>query len=130
MIKISFEFKNNEASDLDQLNAILATMALDDLDLEDAGGYLATTRKADGTIVERRYGLRRGTLVCEQEKGGCHYQIDTAVVDQALGIDYQQFHEIWCEEHPDRVMRMQQSIGFEDNKVIAFIVLHHERISE
>lgn len=48
MIKITyhvdFDFKDREASDLEKLNRILASLKLEKLDLKNSKGYLAVTR--------------------------------------------------------------------------------------
>lgn len=62
MITIRFDFKNRKASDLRQLNALLATMKLKDLDLEDMQGYLPVTRDGDGNLLDKFYSLDSGTL--------------------------------------------------------------------
>lgn len=125
MITICFDFKNREASDLQQLNALLATMKLKDLDLEDTQGYLSVTRDGDGNLLGKRYGLDSGTLVCKlagSGRGFC-YQIDTVVVDKA--VDYDTYMDCWRESHPDRAMRTVITIEFASD--FAYIIAHHQK---
>jgi len=125
MITISFDFKNRKASDLRQLNALLATMKLKDLDLEDMQGYLAVSKDGDGNLLHKRYGLDSGTLVCKLAGSGqgYHYQIDTVVVDKA--VDYDTYMNCWRGSHPDRTMRTVITIEFESD--YAYTILHHQK---
>lgn len=54
MIKIThhvdFDFKDREASDLEKLNRILASLKLEKLDLKNSRGYLAVTRDGDDNL--------------------------------------------------------------------------------
>lgn len=125
MITIHFDYKNREASDLEQLNALLATMKLKELKLEDTEGYLAVTRDGDGNLLEKRYGLDSGSLVCTLADGGngyC-YQIDTAVADRS--VDYDTFINGWRESHPDRALRTVITLEFAME--YAYIIAHHQK---
>ncbi len=126
MITIRFDFKNREESDLQQLNALLATMDLSDLSLEDFTGYLAVTEDGDGNLLHKRYGLDSGKLVCElaDNGNGYCYQIDTIVADRS--VDYDAFVNGWRESHPDRTWRTVFKIGFQED--FACIILHHQKV--
>lgn len=50
MIKINFDFNYRRPEDLEQLNAMLATMKLQDLRLENIRDYLATTTDGDDNL--------------------------------------------------------------------------------
>lgn len=125
MITINFDFNNREASDLQQLNALLATMKLKDLDLKDTHGYLAVTEDGDGNLLHKRYGLDSGTMVCKLAGSGngyC-YQIDTVVVDKT--VDYNTYMDCWRESHPDRTVRTVVTIEFATD--FGYIIAHHQK---
>lgn len=127
MIKIShhvdFDFKEREASDLEKLNRILASLKLEKLELKNFKGYLAVTQDGEGNLLEKRYGLDCGTLICTPSKNGDCYQIDTAVADRS--VDYDEFLEIWRTNNPNRVMRAVITMEYEMD--FAYIILHHQK---
>lgn len=127
MIKIThhidFDFKDRDAADLQKLNKVLHLMKLRDLELRNSAGYLAVTQDGEDNLLEKRYGLDSGTLICTPSKNGCEYQIDTAVTD--LSVDPKEFLDIWRSTHPDRVMHCAMRLEFEDD--FAYIILHHRR---
>lgn len=128
MIKIThhieFDFKGREAADLERLNRILASLKIENLELKNSRGYLAVTQDRDGNLLEKRYGLDSGILICTPSKNGFGYQIDTAVADRS--VDHDEFLEIWCSSHPDRAMRTVITLEYEAD--FAYIILHHQRI--
>ena len=121
---IEFRFRDREAADLEKLNRILASMKLEKLELKNSRGYLAVTQDGDGNLLEKRYGLDSGTLICTPSKNGYGYQIDTAVADRS--VDHDVFLEIWRSSHPDRAMRSVTTLEYESD--YAYIILHHQRI--
>lgn len=125
MITIKYDFKNRNAKDVEQLNAILSTMVLEDLRLEDSTGYLATTTDEKDNLLHQRYGVDRGTLICTLAKDdtGYHYQIDTAAVDQS--VTHETFLEIWRNSHPDRVHRIVYRVKFDD--MAGYLIIHHQK---
>ena len=127
MIKIThhvdFDFKDREATDLEKLNRILASLKLEKLELKNSKGYLAVTQDGEGNLLEKRYGLDSGTLICTPSRNGDGYQIDTAVVDKS--VDHDEFLEIWRINNPSRVMRTVITMEYETD--FAFIILHHQR---
>ena len=128
MIKIThhieFDFKDRESADLEKLNKILASLRLENLELKNSRGYLAVTQDGEGNLLEKRYGLDSGTLICTPSKNGFGYQIDTAVADRS--VDHDEFLEIWRSSHPDRAMRTVITLEYEAD--FAYIILHHPRI--
>jgi len=128
MIKIThhvdFDFKDREASDLEKLNRILASLKLEKLELKNARGYLAVSQDGDGNLLEKRYGLDSGTLNCTPSRSGNGYQIGTAVADKS--VDHDEFLEIWRTNNPSRAMRTVITMEFETD--FAYIILHHQRI--
>ena len=128
LITIQFEFPNRRIGDLQQLNEILQTMELADLDLTDTEGYLATTKNRRGRILHQRYGLDRGTLHCELADGrpGHHYQINTYVADGT--IDHDTYLDNWRQFHSDRVIRISIVSSFGDMR--AYTIVHHEKAAE
>lgn len=127
MIKIThhvdFDFKNREASDLEKLNRILASLKLEKLELKNHRGYLAVTQDGSGNLLEKRYGLDSGTLICTPSRNGYIYQIDTAVADRS--VDHNEFPEIWRINNPGRAMRTV--ITMEHETDFAYIILHHRK---
>lgn len=128
MIKIThhieFDFKDRSASDLEKLNKLLSSMKLEHLELKNSKGYLAVTQDGDGNLVEKRYGLDSGMLICTPSKNGYGYQIDTAVVDQS--VDHDEFLETWRSNHLDRAMRTVITLKYDTD--FAYTILHHQRI--
>ncbi|MBR2308961.1 MAG: hypothetical protein IKA47_00280 [Oscillospiraceae bacterium] len=120
---IEFDFKDRDASDLEKLNRILASLKLEKLELKNSRGYLAVTQDGDGNLLEMRYGLDSGTLICTPSKTGNYYRIDTAVADRS--VDYDEFLEIWRANNPNRAMRTVITMEYETD--YAYIVLHHPR---
>ncbi len=127
MIKIThhieFNFKDREASDLEKLNRILASMKLEKLELKNSRGYLAVTQDGEGNLLEKRYGLDSGTLICTPSRNGDCYQIDTAVADRS--VDHDEFLEIWRANNSNRVMRTVITMEYEND--YAYIILHHQK---
>lgn len=125
MITINVDFRNRRAEELAQLNALLATMKLKNLLLQDTEGYMETTTDGDGNLLGYRYGLDCGKLVCElsEGEGGYCYQIDSVVVD--INVDHRVFLDLWRENHPDRILRIVISSEFDD--VVGYLIVHHQR---
>lgn len=84
------------------------------------------TQNSEGNLLEKRYGLDSGTLICILSKNGYGYQIDTAAADRS--VDHDEFLEIWCSSHPDRAMRTVIALEYEPN--YAYIISHHQRVSK
>lgn len=127
MIKIThhvdFDFKDREASNLEKLNRILASLKLEKLELKNSRGYLAVTRDGADNLLEKRYGLDSGTLICTPSRNGDCYQIDTAVAD--MSVDHDEFLEIWRINNPTRAMHTVITMEYETD--FAYIILHHQR---
>ncbi len=127
MIKIThhvdFDFKDREATDLEKLNRILASLKLEKLELKNFKGYLAVAQDGQGNLLEKRYGLDSGTLICTPSRNGDCYQIDTAVADKS--VDHDEFLEIWRINNPTRAMRTVITKGHETD--FAYIILHHQK---
>ena len=125
MMKIHFEFEDQKATDLEQLNAMLGALRLQSLELENTSGYLQTVRNGDGELIEQRYGLTCCTLNCEraEDEDGLVYQMDTAVTP--LNVEHEAFVKDWRERHPDRIVRIVQSTDFDDART--FLIVHHQK---
>ena len=126
MITITFDFPEREETDLHQLNAMLATMALKKLKLEDFETYLCTSSNDKGNILDCRLGLDRGTLVCipaEDDQERDIYQISCEVV--AHPMDSDQYVDCWRATHPDRVVRTLIAMDYSGKT--GFVVLHHQK---
>jgi len=128
MITISFDFGHfREESDLEQINALLDTMRLQDLCLENENGYLCTTRDKAGNILSRRYGLDEGTLRCKlaREAQGYHYRIDTFTEKPTK--DHEKRIDKWRAAHSDRIIRYAMVVGFENLE--GYVLIHHNRVN-
>lgn len=122
-IKIEFDFNDRKSENLEQLNALLAAMELEELELDDLSGYLAVTEDGEGNLLHKRYGLDSGTLRCKPRAGGDRYQLDTVVVSDS--VDHDEYVTCWRQTNPDRIIRTVITIGFnEDN---AYVIAHHRR---
>lgn len=105
-------------------------MKLTDLQIDDFDGYLETTKDGEGNLLHMRYGLDSGTLICTEAPGnkeGYTYQIDTVVVDDAAGVEGEDFLDCWREAHPDRVIRIAITVEFGSSK--AYTIAYHEKYS-
>ena len=126
MITITFDFPEREETDLQQLNAMLATMKLKKLKLEDFETYLCTTSDGKGKILGYRLGLDSGKLICipaEDDQESNIYQIDCEVVEYPMESD--QYVDCWRSAHPDQVVRTL--IAMDYNGETGFVVLHHQK---
>lgn len=126
MMTIQFQFKNRNAEDLEQLNQMLNAVKLQNLELEDTSGYLATVTNGKGRLIRKRYGFDSLTMICTpaESEDGYRYRIDTVVADR--DIPYEEFLDRWRRGHPDRVIRTVIVMGFGED--LAYILAHHERI--
>ena len=76
MITITFDFPEREETDLQQLNAMLATMKLKKLKLEDFETYLCTTSDGKGKIMNYRLGLDSMQVAYQWDFGNDNYSIE------------------------------------------------------
>ncbi len=133
MFKLQFDFKDRSGNDLDIINAALSGMKLGLVSMEDFKGYNAvstTLSHVSGTQTQTAwFGFDRLVLSCdpkEDEDGNTFtWQIDTVSTAKGNILNSSIFHDLWCAEHPDRVMRSLTQIDFKDYD--AFVVLHHEK---
>lgn len=135
--EIHFEFPLNDDDSIETLNDMLAGMRLTELDLRGFEGYVGRSQhfEPDGTgrsrctRIEYWYGLKKGTLICEQVFGKKQhiYRIDTEVVEGTVP-DHEAFTKRWKQEHPGRVMRTRLCLAAGERLV--YIVLHHEKGGE
>ena len=133
MFKLIFEFKDREADqELACVNGALAGLPLGEMQIAQNDGYLRTKTAYDaetGAPVETSYayGFDRLELECAPAgAGNGHgYQIDVQAYAKGEYPDGELYHELWCADHPDRVMRMLQKIEYENAD--AYVILHHER---
>lgn len=125
MIKINFDFNHRRPEDLEQLNAMLATMKLQDLRLQDTSHYLSTITDGEGNLIGHRFGMDSGELICKLSKGraGYYYQIDSVVVDES--VVHEEFLDVWRESHPDRIVRIV--IRSEYDEVVGYLIVYHQR---
>lgn len=126
MIKISFDFNYRRPEDLEQLNAMLATMKLQDLRLENIRDYLATTTDGDDNLIGYRFGVDSGEMTCKLSKGksGYYYQIDSVVVDAS--VEHDEFLDVWRASHPDRAVRIV--IRSQYDQVAGYLIVHHQKV--
>lgn len=126
MIKINFDFNYRRPEDLEQLNAMLATMKLQDLRLENIRDYLATTTDGDDNLIGYRFGVDSGEMTCKLSKGksGYYYQIDSVVVD--VSVEHDEFLDVWRASHPDRAVRIV--IRSQYDQVAGYLIVHHQKV--
>lgn len=126
MVKINFDFSYRRPEDLEQLNAMLAIMKLQDLRLENIRDYLAKTTDGDDNLIGYRLGVDSGEMTCKLSKGksGYYYQIDSVVVDESIGHD--EFLDVWRASHPDRAVRIV--IRSQYDQVAGYLIVHHQKV--
>ena len=126
MIEINFDFNYRRPEDLEQLNAMLATMKLQDLRLENIRDYLATTTDGDDNLIGYRFGVDSGEMTCKLSKGksGYYYQIDSVVVDES--VEHDEFLDVWRASHPDRAVRIV--IRSQYDEVAGYLIVHHQKV--
>lgn len=81
VIELRFDFNDRDPGDLEQINRLLATMELTDVDVKDIKGYLATTQEFQNDRVVQttyRYGLDSGTLICKRADDAQTYRFQVA----------------------------------------------------
>lgn len=123
MLVINFDFKHfREASDLEQLNALLNSLSLQDLRLENEEGYLCTTKDGTGKLLNQRYGLDKGTLHCTlaRKSPGYNYRIDTFTSSPTK--NHQEQIKKWIQSHTDRTICYSIVTGF--NKRDGYVIIH------
>lgn len=133
MFTLIMEFERDKEDGVEALNAVLAAMPLSDLSLEDADGYMKTTRNyKDGCEVSVRleYGLDKVVLTCERDEDEPLriWRLDVETVpagDEDEENENEGYADRWRAAHPDRMMRLFQQIRYQSGD--AFLVLHHER---
>lgn len=126
MIKINFDFNYRRPEDLEQLNAMLATMKLQDPRLENIRDYLATTTDGDDNLIGYRFGVDSGEMTCKLSKGksGYYYQIDSVVVDES--VEHDEFLDVWRASHPDCAVRIV--IRSQYDQVAGYLIVHHQKV--
>lgn len=132
MFSMTFNFGDRDMAEMDYVNKALAGMRLSALEVEDSDGYLAVSTSYDPethepTMITYRYGLDHLTLNCEADDGDDLYtwQMDAKAFPKGEISGSNAFHDLWCREHPDRIMRVLSKYDFNDADV--FQVLHHEK---
>lgn len=133
MFKMQFDFTNRAEEDLSVINRALSGLPLSLVRVEDHKGYNAVSvtfdHAADTQETTARYGIDHMVLSCEanpDEDGDLFtWQVDTASLPKGRVMNSSVFHDLWCTEHPDRVMRTLIQIDFKDYN--AFLILHHEK---
>ena len=57
------------------------------------------------------------------------WQISQAVFPKSENMsEGEKYHVLWCEQYPDRIMRIRQVIAYDTREV--FIVCSHERVGK
>ena len=134
MFRMSFDFedRNYDNQDLQVVNAALASMRLSDLKMEDSDGYLATREVYDQETNQLKetkynYGFDRLTFACDaDEDEDLHaWQVDVQTFPKGEVSSTHAFHDMWCNEHPDRAMRTLAQYSYDNADV--YVVLHHEK---
>ena len=131
MFTMNFSFERSEENSIAQLNAALASMQLSGVDIESCNGYMFTKKTYDEnervTSVELGYGFDSISLTCGQEEDEelHRWQLEADVLPKGEIRNPEAYHDRWCKEHPDRVMRILQHTGYDTAD--AFIVLYHEK---
>lgn len=142
VFRITFQFNEDTENikqaeeNLRRINEVLNGLALSNLSIENDRAYTSAliSHDDDGKVesIEYQYGFSQLTLVCEQKEDAerKHFQIETAV-DSNGEFDTESFHDYWCEQHPDRIMRAQVCRSGIAGDVFdienVFIVIHCER---
>lgn len=132
-IRIQFEYKDGREEDLDQINQMLATMKLTDLDVDDLSVYLCETQHFDQEVVvgtTYRCGLSSGVLVCKEAdfEKTYRYQIATEVLEGADAMEDGTFADYWRENYPGRKLSTVATYGFDTHTAV--VVVYFEEIVE
>ena len=132
-IKIQFEYNDGKEEDLVQLNQMLATMDLTDVDVEELSVYLCTTKELDHEVVvgtTYRCGLNSGILVCKKAdfEKNYRYQIATEVFESADVMTDGTFADYWREKYPGRKLSTVATYDFDTH--IAVVTVYFEKIVE
>ena len=132
-IKIQFEYNDGKEEDLVQLNQMLATMDLTDVDVEELSVYLCTTKELDHEVVvgtTYRCGLNSGISVCKKAdfEKNYRYQIATEVFESADVMTDGTFADYWREKYPGRKLSTVATYDFDTH--IAVVTVYFEKIVE
>lgn len=131
MFTMSFTFEEMEPETTDRINEALSGLLLSDIDIAGEKGYAAKSIIRDPETGQRketyRYGFMELALCCKNDEAdGLHtWQVDAQVVPKGTYVDSNEFHDAWCDQHPDRVMRLLIARVY--NKMDSFVVFYHER---
>lgn len=130
-VRIQFSYKDGRAEDLDQLNQMLAAMALTSVRVEDLAVYLCTGQTLDeGVVVSTTYrcGLNSGVLICKKADGqeSRRYQIATEVFNTGA-MEGNAFADNWYRRYPARRLSMVFTYGFDTHE--AFVVVYSEELA-
>ncbi len=134
MFRLSFEFQDREEADLAYVNAALSALRLSEVSLEDdsSGCLVIRTDYDTETGLEKRTSFRyvydRLSLSCEpgdEDDDLFTWQIDAQAFPKGTVAGAEIYHDMWCIEHEDRVMRSLSQYTFDRADV--FVVLHHEK---
>ena len=75
VIELRFDFNDRDPGDLEQINRLLATMELTDVDVKDIKGYLATTQEFQNDPLwtgQRHAHLQKGRRCADLSLSGRH----------------------------------------------------------
>ena len=134
MFSMILNFHDRRPENLQRVNAMLSAMPLSRVKARNVGGYLAVktifTGKAFRPVdVGYEYGLEELALLCmDEDPEDLHiWQVDVLVFPRGERPDMERVHDLWCDAHPDRVMRELIAQSFDSGD--ACVVMHHERTS-
>ena len=124
MITIQYDFSNHRnASNLEQLNAMLRELPLVDLYLEDSAGYLSPIRNRNGATLGHRCEPERGTLKCRlaHSHPGYQFQIDTFT--GPITENHESRIQVWKNSHPDREVTYTVIYRFTQYNTDGYLIL-------
>lgn len=134
MFTVKFDFNDRAERGPEQVSAALSQMHASSVDIRNIDGYLSKIEKyvqSELSSTEYAYGFDSIELEIEQnESEGLHsWQIETEALPEKDAPSSNGYHDRWCAEHPDRVMRVLQRVNFgmafNEGEFVAFVVLSH-----
>ena len=129
MMKLMYHYDEPQEENLDEVNAALAEMRLGSLEVKNLKGCVSTERKYENEqLVSTRYyfNLMKLELDVEQAQNGYVYSFATEAMPADQAPEHDTYVEAWRRMHPDRIVRIAQSIQYGDSMKV-FIIVSHEK---
>ena len=113
------------------INSALDNMKLSEVKISNAKTYFFFeehfSENGEVTSTDCEFGFDMIELKCKNDdENSLHvYQMGVASFPKSEDKSYDEFHDLWSQEHPDRAMR--NLVRFFSEDCVSFAFLHHEK---